>query len=96
MALTQQEVEHIAELARLQLTDEEKRLYAGQLSAILDDFQSLQRIDTEGIPPMTSAVPLDTVLRDDAVAASLPPDELLANAPDAEQGMFRVNAILDE
>ena len=95
MALTLEEVEHIAELAKLHLTDDEKRLYAGQCSAILDYAASLQRIDTGGVPPMTGATPLDTVLRDDIVEACLPPDQLLANAPDADHNMFRVNAILD-
>lgn len=95
MALTIKEVEHIAELAKLHLSDEEKDLYAGQLSAILDYANRLQKLDTDDIPPMTSAVPLDTVLRDDEARDGLPPKALLSNAPDAEQNMFRVNAVLD-
>jgi aspartyl-tRNA(Asn)/glutamyl-tRNA(Gln) amidotransferase subunit C len=95
VALSQKEVEHIAELAKLQLTDDEKSLYAEQLSAILDYADRLQQLDTDSVPPMTSAVPLDTVLRDDEAQECLPPEKLLSNAPDTEQGMFRVNAVLD-
>lgn len=95
MALSLKEVEHIAELAKLQLTEGERKLYAGQLSAILDYADRLQAIDTEGVQPMTSAVPLDTVTRADEVGACLTPAELLSNAPDAERDMFRVNAVLD-
>jgi len=94
-ALSPQEVEHIAELAKLQLSDEEKALYAGQLSAILDYFNRLQQLDTDDVPPMTSVLPLNNVLRDDVAEACLPTGELLANAPDAEDDMFRVNAVLD-
>ena len=87
---------HIAELAKLQLTDEEMARYAGQLSAILDYADRLQKLDTQDVPAMTSAVPLDSVMRPDEIAECLPPDELLSNAPDAGQNMFRVNAVLDE
>ena len=95
MALSLKEVEHIAELAKLQLTDEEKALYAEPLSAILDYADRLQKLDTDDVPPMTSAVPLDTVLREDVAQECLSPEKLLANAPDTEQSMFRVNAVLD-
>jgi aspartyl-tRNA(Asn)/glutamyl-tRNA(Gln) amidotransferase subunit C len=94
-AISPQEVEHIAELAKLQLSDEEKALYSGQLSAILDYFNRLQQLDTDGVPPMTSALPLNNVLRDDLAEACLPTEKLLANAPDAEDEMFRVSAVLD-
>ena len=95
MALSLQEVEHIAELAKLALSDEEKARYTEQLSAILDYADRLQKLDTDDVPPLTSVLPLDSVLREDVVQECLPPDKLLANAPDAEGGMFRVEAILD-
>ena len=95
MALTIQEVERIAELAKLALTDEEKALFAEQLGACLDYFDSLKELETEDIPPMTSAVAVHTVLREDVVKACLTPEKVLANAPDARQHMFRVNAVLE-
>jgi aspartyl-tRNA(Asn)/glutamyl-tRNA(Gln) amidotransferase subunit C len=95
MALTQEEVEHIAALARLRLTEEEKARYREQLSAILDYMALLRRLDTSGIEPTATVLPLRTVLRPDEVQPSLTPDELLANAPAAEARMFRVPPVLD-
>jgi aspartyl-tRNA(Asn)/glutamyl-tRNA(Gln) amidotransferase subunit C len=95
MSLTVAEVEHIAELARLALTDEEKLLYREQLSAILDYAALLQKIDTSAIPPTATVLPLRNVMRDDVVAPSMPVEDVLANAPDAENDCFRVTAILD-
>ena len=95
MSLTLAEVEHIAKLARLALTDEEKALYREQLSAILDYAAILQKIDTSAIPPTATVLPLRNVLRDDVVAPSMPVEDVLANAPDAADGCFRVTAILE-
>lgn len=95
MPLSLIEVEHIAELARLALTDAEKTLFREQLSAILDYAAVLQQIDTSAIPPTATVLPLRNVLRADTVAPSLPPDDVLANAPDAHEGYFRVKAILE-
>lgn len=95
MSLTVAEVEHIAELARLALTDEEKLLYREQLSAILDYAALLQKIDTSAIPPTATVLPLRNVMRDDVVAPSMPVEDVLANAPDAENDCFRVTAILE-
>jgi aspartyl-tRNA(Asn)/glutamyl-tRNA(Gln) amidotransferase subunit C len=88
-------VEHIANLAKLQLTDDEIELYAEQLSAILDYAERLQALDTEAIPPTASVLPLRNVLRLDAARPSLARDEALANAADAVDGQFRVEAVLD-
>jgi aspartyl-tRNA(Asn)/glutamyl-tRNA(Gln) amidotransferase subunit C len=93
--LTRQEVDHIAELARLGLTEEEKDLFAGQLSAILDYFQVLQRLDTGSVPPTTTAIPLENVMFEDEVQPSSPSEDILSNAPDAVDGSFRVRAVLD-
>lgn len=90
-----EEVEIIAELAKLTLTDEEKAMFQEQLSDILEYAQMLQQIDTTGIPPMTSALPLNNVMRADERALSLSNEEALYNAPKAEQGSFRVKAVLD-
>jgi aspartyl-tRNA(Asn)/glutamyl-tRNA(Gln) amidotransferase subunit C len=93
--LSLEEVEHIAELAKLALTDEEKTLYGEQLSAILDYVARLQPIPTDDIPPTASVLPLDTVLRDDAARPSTPTGEILANAPEQEAEMFRVRTVIE-
>jgi aspartyl-tRNA(Asn)/glutamyl-tRNA(Gln) amidotransferase subunit C len=95
MALTIEEVDHIAELARLRLTDAEKAHYREQLSAILDYMVMLRRVDTRAIEPTAAVLPLRSVLRPDHVRPSLTPAELLANAPETEAQMFRVPAVLD-
>jgi len=95
MALTLEEVEHIASLARLRLTDEEKARYREQLSAILDYMVKLKALDTSTIEPTATVLPLRTVLRSDVSRPSLPPDQLLANAPAAEAEMFRVPPVLE-
>ncbi len=95
MALTLEEVEHIAALARLRLTDEEKARFREQLSAILDHMAMLRRLDTTAIEPTATVLPLRTVLRADEPWESLPPDELLASAPRAEAQMFSVPPVLD-
>ena len=95
MALTLQEVEHIAELARLQLSDEEKNRFSQQLSSILDYAARLQSIDTSGIPPTSSVLPSRTVLRPDQPRPGLRRDELLRNTPWVEKGKFRVPPVLE-
>jgi aspartyl-tRNA(Asn)/glutamyl-tRNA(Gln) amidotransferase subunit C len=95
MSLTRQEVEHIAELAKLALTEEEKALYQEQLSAILDYADQLKRVDTAAIPPTASVLPLRNVTRADEARPSLPRQDVLANAPDAQADCFTVQAVLD-
>lgn len=95
MALTIEEVDHIASLARLQLTDEEKSRFREQLSAILDYMARLRQLDTSTIEPTATVLPLRSVLRPDVVTPSLPAGELLALAPEAEAQMFRVPPILE-
>ena len=95
MALTLAEVEHIAELARLRLTDEEKERYREQLSAILDYFEQLQTLDTADIPPTSSVLPGRSVLREDKVHYGLSLDELLRNAPEFEDRQFRIPPVLE-
>lgn len=95
MSLTRKEVEHIAELAKLNLTDEEIERYGQQLSAILDYFEELKQLDTDDIPATASVLPLRNVMREDEPRQTLTRDEILANAPDKENGQFRVKAVLD-
>lgn len=89
------EVETIAELAKLKLTDAEKAVFQEQLSAILDYAEMLQQVDTTGIPPTASALPLKNVMRADRVTLSISNEEALYNAPEADDGSFKVRAVLD-
>jgi aspartyl-tRNA(Asn)/glutamyl-tRNA(Gln) amidotransferase subunit C len=95
MPLSIAEVEHIAELAKLGLSEEEKALYREQLDAILDYTDVLQRVDTSAIPPTATVLPLRNVMRPDEVEPSMAREDVLANAPDAYAGSFRVRAVLD-
>ncbi len=95
MVLDREDVEHIAELARLSLSSEEISHYQDQLSAILEHFQRLQELDTEEVAPLASVLPLHSVMREDEVRPPLDREELLRNAPDAENGCFRVPAVLE-
>ena len=93
--LSLEEVEHIGELARLGLSDAEKEMFRDQLSAILDYADMLNHLDTTGVPPTASALPLNNVMRRDEVRPCLPTEEAMANAPDAETNQFRVRAVLE-
>jgi len=94
--LTQEEVRHVAELAKLRLTDAEIEQFAGQLSAILDYAESLREVDTGDVPPTPYILPLTNVMRNDEPAPSLTNDQALANAPDRDDGFFRVRAVFEE
>jgi aspartyl-tRNA(Asn)/glutamyl-tRNA(Gln) amidotransferase subunit C len=96
MKLSRKDVEHIAELARLTLSDEEKTLYQEQLSAILAYFEKLQELDTAAISPTATVLPLRSVMREDEPRPSTPREDILANAPAAEDGCFEVPAVLDQ
>jgi aspartyl-tRNA(Asn)/glutamyl-tRNA(Gln) amidotransferase subunit C len=93
--LSRVEVEHIAELAKLSLTDEEKERFREQLSAILEYAEILQRLGTEDIPPAATVLSLQNVMATDKVRSSFSRKEVLANAPEAEDGCFKVRAILE-
>jgi aspartyl-tRNA(Asn)/glutamyl-tRNA(Gln) amidotransferase subunit C len=95
MSLTLEEVEHIAELAKLDLTEEEKTKYQQQLSAVLEYIARLQALDTTDIPPTSSVLPGRSVLRPDDPRPGLGLDELMSNAPDATEDQFRVPPVLD-
>ena len=98
MSLTRAQVEHIAELAKLKLSEDEIDRMTVQLSAILDYAARLQELNTDAIPPTASVLPLQNVLREDVVTLSLGRNDVLANAPDKDenQQFFRVRAILKE
>jgi aspartyl-tRNA(Asn)/glutamyl-tRNA(Gln) amidotransferase subunit C len=95
MSLTLEEVRRIAALARLALSPEEERTFAGQLSAILDHVRQLEELDVSGVEPMTHALAEAPALREDAVAPSLPPEEALAAAPAREGTAFKVPRIIE-
>jgi aspartyl-tRNA(Asn)/glutamyl-tRNA(Gln) amidotransferase subunit C len=94
MALTTQEVEHVALLARLSLNEDEKKTFTEQLSSILDYADTLKVLNTEGIEPLTHILPINNVFRADEIKASMPRDEMLANAPLAEEGQYKVPKII--
>ena len=93
--LTPEEVQHIAQLARVGMTAGEVERLRLQLSQILDHFETLRGADTQGVEPTAFAVQLQNVMRDDVARPSDPVEEVLANAPDQEDQHFRVRAILE-
>jgi aspartyl-tRNA(Asn)/glutamyl-tRNA(Gln) amidotransferase subunit C len=96
MPITRDEVAHLAELSRLALTEPELEHFAGQLDVIISAVARVQEVAAEGIPPMTHAVPVVNVFRDDVEQPCLTQDVVLSQAPAAEQGRFRVPRILAE
>ena len=96
MSLTTADVEHIAHLARLELTTDEIEQYRRQLSDILEHFDVLAQVDTSAIAPTASVLALRSVMRPDAVQPGLATEDALANAPDRDSGFFRVPAIFAE
>ena len=95
MKLSREEVLHIALLARLGLTEAEVDKLREQLSNILENFEALQQVDTSGITPTAQSIALQNVVSNDEVADSLPPSQVLANAPQKDGGFFRVRAVLE-
>ena len=96
MSLTQQDVEKIAHLARLELTHAEKAQYLEQLTAILDYAEMLNELDLDGIEPTAHAIAQQNVMREDAAAPGLAIDEVLFNAPKQAQNQFLIQSVLDE
>jgi aspartyl-tRNA(Asn)/glutamyl-tRNA(Gln) amidotransferase subunit C len=96
MPIDRAEVAHLARLSRLALTDEELGHFAGQLDQIIAAVARVQEVAAEGIPPMTHAVPVTNVFRDDVVVPPLGADKVLDQAPAVEQQQFRVPRILSE
>ncbi len=95
-SLTIADVERIASLAQLELTDEEKQLFTRQLADILHYAEQVQAIDTSGVPATASVTGTPKTERDDELRPSLPTDEAIANAPDgaADAGLFRVPRVI--
>jgi aspartyl-tRNA(Asn)/glutamyl-tRNA(Gln) amidotransferase subunit C len=95
MLLTRDQVEHVADLAKLGLSEEEIELYRKQLSAILEYAAILQQLDTHAIPPTATVLPLCNVMRVDEPAVSLSQEDALANAPAVADGHFQVRCVLE-
>ena len=93
--LSREQVLHIAELAKLELSEEETAVFTRQLSGILDYAAKINDLDTDAIPPTAQAIPMRNVTRPDTIAPSLTQDEALGNAPDRRDDLVRVRAIFD-
>ena len=96
MPLERSDVEHIAALARIGLSEEEITTFQEQLSNILDQFELLKQLDTSGVEPTGHAVEVNSVMRDDVPEESYSPEDVLQNAPRQEGDFFRVKAVLEE
>jgi aspartyl-tRNA(Asn)/glutamyl-tRNA(Gln) amidotransferase subunit C len=96
MTLTIQDVDKIADLARLELTSEQKMAYLGQLSAILDYAEMLKELNIEDVLPTSSAVSRQNVMRDDKVTPSLSLYDVLFNAPQRAKNQFRIQGVFDD
>lgn len=92
--LSRADVEHVAYLARLGLTDEELTRLQGQLNHILEQYARLAELETDDIPPTAQTIELENILRDDVARPSMPPEAVLANAPERDGEFFVVPAIL--
>lgn len=96
MSLTPQDVEKIANLARLELTPAEKAQYLEQLTAVLDYAEMLNELDLEGVAPTAHAIAQENVMREDVATPGLTIDEVLFNAPKQAQNQFLIQSVLDE
>ena len=94
--ITMRDVEHVARLSRLALTDQEKERMRRELDGILSYIDKLRALDTANVPPTSHAVPMTNVMREDEPRPSLAQDEMLANAPERSGEFFRVPKIIEE
>ena len=93
--ISEEEVRHVAKLARLKITKAEARTYQKELNAVLEHFATLQELDTEGIEPMSHVLDMKNVWRDDRPGKSKKTDSMLQNAPEKESAYFKVPRILE-
>ncbi len=96
MKLSQQDVEYVADLARLQVSETEKEQLSHHLSSILTYMEELNQVDTEGVSPMASVVSQANVLREDEVRESVTQEQAVGNAPAAKDGLFQVPKIISD
>lgn len=95
MKISLETVEYVAALARLELSDAEKQMMVSQMGEILDYMDKLNTLDTKGVKPLEHVEPMSNVFRKDEVKPSYDRKKILANAPDKEEGAFRVPKIVD-
>ncbi len=95
MKITRKDVEHVALLSRLELGENDVEKFTGQLNAILDYIDVLSKVDTSGVEPTAHVLPVKNVMRADEAKPSLPRELALANAPEQEDGYFKVPKILE-
>jgi aspartyl-tRNA(Asn)/glutamyl-tRNA(Gln) amidotransferase subunit C len=93
--ITKEQVEHVAKLARLAITEQEKAIFSEQLSSILTYVEQLNELDTTKVEPTSHVISMQNVSREDRVKASLPREEALAGAPEASEEFFRVPKIIE-
>ena len=96
MAISREELEHVARLARLELTEEEIELFQVQLGAVLERAKRIQNLPLDDLPPTAHPIDLTNVFRQDVVEPSPLPDQILENAPQREGDLFRVPRILED
>ncbi|KJS88258.1 MAG: glutamyl-tRNA amidotransferase [Peptococcaceae bacterium BICA1-8] len=94
MKISIKDVEYVALLSRLELTDEEKVEQLRELNKILDSMEVLNKVDTSGVEPLAHVLPIHNVLREDELRATLPKEKVLQNAPEEDEGMFKVPKIV--
>ncbi|MEK4438054.1 Asp-tRNA(Asn)/Glu-tRNA(Gln) amidotransferase subunit GatC [Paenibacillus sp. FSL K6-2862] len=95
MSISNNDVQHVAKLARLNLTSEEEQTLTGQLNAILKYAEKLNELDTENIEPTTHVLHVSNVMREDETKESLPIKQVMRNAPEEEDGQFKVPAVME-
>ncbi|WP_318978445.1 Asp-tRNA(Asn)/Glu-tRNA(Gln) amidotransferase subunit GatC [Effusibacillus dendaii] len=95
MSITSKDVAHVANLARLKLTDQEMEQYTEQLNKILQHAEELQKLDLENVEPTSHVLPIQNVMRDDRTRQWLTNEQALSNAPDEDEGQFRVPAVME-
>jgi aspartyl-tRNA(Asn)/glutamyl-tRNA(Gln) amidotransferase subunit C len=95
MKISKAEVEHVARLARLELSEGEKELFTGQMDAILAYVEKLNGLDTSGVVPTAHAVPMENAFREDEALPSIGVEMALANAPARAEGFFRVPKVIE-
>jgi aspartyl-tRNA(Asn)/glutamyl-tRNA(Gln) amidotransferase subunit C len=96
MAVTLEDVEHVANLARLEFSDEEKKTLMNQLNKILEYMEKLNELDTSNVEPLAQVIPLSNIFREDAVKPSSPVGEVLKNAPAKSDKFFKVPKVIEQ
>jgi aspartyl-tRNA(Asn)/glutamyl-tRNA(Gln) amidotransferase subunit C len=96
MPIDRAAVDHVARLARLDLTDDERERMRAELTQILEHAERIQALDLDGVPPTSHSVSIRNAMRSDEVTPSLAPDEVLANAPEVEDGRIKVPRIIED